>query len=371
MNQDTTAKTCLAFFYLSFVVLFFTATSFFGKSRNTAADQILKDSTTNKHVREERFIEINGIDEWVTIKGNSAKPVILFIHGGPGSTMSPYSDAVYGGWEKDFVIVQWDQRGAGRTFGRNAPEELSPAYLQAHPLTVDQITADGIQLAEYLTKYLHKNKVILFGTSWGSIIGAKMALKRPDLFYAYIGHSQVVNAAEDLISAYKKVYQMAQKAGDQKSLSVLDSIGKPPYDIARNAGRLLRIIKKYERENSAPAPASWFILSPEYDNLQDNQHREDGDDYSFVNYVGDKRLGVKPMNTTVNFLKDSFIFKIPVYLIQGEEDILTAKEITKVYFDKIKAPAKEFILLPNTAHGFNSSVVDTQLKIMRSLKNVH
>lgn len=50
-------------------------------------------------VWEEGFIAINGIPQWVTIKGDKTKPVILFLHGGPGSTMSPYADAVYGSWE--------------------------------------------------------------------------------------------------------------------------------------------------------------------------------------------------------------------------------------------------------------------------------
>ena len=105
-------------------------------------------------------------------------------------------------------------------------------------------------------------------------------------------------------------------------------------------------------------------LSPEYDNEKDSQHRFDGDDYSFVNYMGYKRFGIKPMNT-INLLKDGLDFKIPVYLIQGEEDILTPKEITKEYFDKIRAPKKEFILLSKTAHGFNQSVVEMQYKIMK------
>jgi alpha-beta hydrolase superfamily lysophospholipase len=74
---------------------------------------------------------------------------------------------------------------------------------------------------------------------------------------------------------------------------------------------------------------------------------------------------IKPMISIINLLKDNFHFKIPVYLIQGEEDILTSKEFTKEYFDKIKAPKKEFILLPKTAHGFNLSVVEMQYKIMK------
>ena len=112
-------------------------------------------------IHEQNFILINGIEQWVTIKGESSKPVVLFLHGGPGSPMSPYSDSLFKDWEKNFIIVQWDQRGTGKTFGKIAPEELTPEYLKSNPLTVEQMTTDGIQLSEYLIKTFGKQKIIL------------------------------------------------------------------------------------------------------------------------------------------------------------------------------------------------------------------
>ena len=320
-------------------------------------------------IHEQKFILINGIEQWVTIKGESSKPVILFLHGGPGSPMSPYSDSLFKDWEKDFIIVQWDQRGTGKTFGKNAPEELTPEFLKSNPLTVDQMTADGIQLSDYLVKNLGKQKIILFGTSWGSALGVKMATKRPDLFYAYIGHSQIVNPSNDP-ALYNRVYEMAQKNNDKESLEILNTIGKPPYDKARDIGKLLRVVKKYERANSIPAPASWFVESPTYDNAKDNQNRNDGDDYSFINYMGDKGIGIRSMRATINLMNDNLNFKIPVFIIQGEEDLLTPNEMTKSYFDKIKAPGKKYFLLPKTAHGFDQSVLETLYKICKGIKTL-
>lgn len=340
---------------------------FFAECQDTSSGRkIFGRAVSDAPIYEERFIEINGIQQWITIKGkNTLNPVILFVHGGPGSPLSPYADTIYGEWEKDFTLVQWDQRGAGRTFGHDAPGELTPDFIKSNPLTVEQMTADGIDVSEYLVKYLGKRKIILFGTSWGSVLGVQMAIKRPDLFYAYVGRSQLVDPANDLVSDYRKICKMAQNANDQQSVTVLQSIGSPPYDNPKNAGQLFRIIKKYEKENSAAVPGSWKKESPEYDNKKDSQDRSDGDDYSFVNYIGFKKFEIKPMITTINLLKDGVDFKIPVYLVQGEEDILTPKEITKEYFDKIRAPKKEFILLPNTAHEFNVQDVKMQYKIMK------
>ncbi len=329
-------------------------------------------SQTNENVEkpisEEKFVLINDMEQWITIKGNPSKPIILFIHGGPGSPISPYIDIMYKDLEKDFIIVQWDQRGTGKTYGKNSPpEELTPEYLKVNPLTLEQMTSDGIEVSKYLLKYLNKQKIILFGTSWGSALGVKIVTKQPDLFYAYVGHSQIVNPTIDL-GIYSKIYKMAEENNDKETIGMLNTIGQPPYNRAKNVGLFFRIIKKYERANSTPAPDDWFQLSPDYDNDIDNKNRADGDDYSFVNYVGDEKLGVQSISATINLLKDNLDFKVPIYLIQGNEDILTPKESSKEYFDKISAPKKEYYLLPKAAHGFNESVVKAQYEIFKSLK---
>jgi pimeloyl-ACP methyl ester carboxylesterase len=320
-----------------------------------------------KPIHEEKFIPIGGIEQWVTINGeDKEKPVILFLHGGPGSTMSQYDDTVYGSWKKDFILVYWDQRGAGRTFGRNAPETVTEDYWIENPLTVERMTADGIELSAFLIKHLGKQKITLLGTSWGSVLGANMALKRPDLFDAYIGHSQVVNGAEGFLHAYNTVTKLAQTAEDQKSLSELKVLGPPPYEDARKSGQLMRIIKKYEREHSTPAPDSWWKLTSDYDNEKDANDRYNGDDYSFLYFAGHKKMGIKSMESDVNFMKDGLYYQIPVYFIQGEEDILTAKELTKAYFDKVKAPKKEFVIVPGAAHGHNQDVIEAQYKAVKA-----
>lgn len=319
-------------------------------------------------ISEEKFVLINGIQQWITIKGNPSKPIILFIHGGPGSPISPYVDVMYKDLEKDFIIVQWDQRGTGRTYGKNSPpEELTPEYLKANPLTLEQMTNDGIEVSKYLLKYLNKQKIILFGTSWGSALGVKIVTKNPELFYAYVGHSQIVTPNIDL-EFYTKIYKIAEEKKDKEALDVLNAIGLPPYNRAKNVGLLFRVLKKYERMNSIPAPENWFQLSPVYNNDVDNKNRADGDDYSFVNYVGDEKLGVHSMCANINFLKDNLDFKIPVYFIQGNEDIMTPKESSKAYFEKIQAPEKKYFLLPKAAHGFNESVVEMQYRIFKSIK---
>ena len=161
---------------------------------------------------------------------------------------------------------------------------------------------------------------------------------------------------------------MAQQDNDQPSLKVLDELGLPPYDKARNVGKLFKVVKKYEKAHSEPPPADWFTEATSYDNEKDNLNRELGDDYSFVHFVGDKQLGVKSMRATVNFMQSSLQLKLPVYIMQGEHDLLTPKEKTTTYFNKLQAPKKQFFLMQTAAHGFNKEVVDTQYKIFKSIQ---
>jgi len=318
-----------------------------------------------KSIKEEKFVSIGGIEQWITIKGEDRnKPVILFIHGGPGSTMSQYEDVIYGDWEKDFILVNWDQRGAGRTYGRNVPTEINEEYWIENPLTVEQMTKDGIELTKYLINHLKKKQVILVGTSWGSILGTEMALGSPELFYAYVGHAQFVNFSENINYAYQKVYKMAKNAKDIDAINKLESFGPPPYSNAKIYGQLIRVVKKYERKNSTPEPDTWFKLAPAYDNEKDSKHRYDGDDYSFIHFVGHEKLRIKSMVSEIDYNHSGLKFTIPIYLIQGQEDILTSKEINKPYFDKIDAPKKEYFLLPDAAHGHNQSVIDKQYQVV-------
>jgi pimeloyl-ACP methyl ester carboxylesterase len=194
-----------------------------------------------------------------------------------------------------------------------------------------------------------------------------MVSQRPDLYYAYIAHSQVVDPAENFVFAYDTVFKMAADEKYEKSTDALRLLGPPPYETARNYGQLLRIIKKFEKEHSIPAPEFYWKVSSLYDNPKDEKDRADGDDYSFVNYAGDSKMGIRPMMAGIHFSKSQQEFKLPVFFLQGEEDILTSKEITKPYYDKIRAPKKEYILLPGAAHGFNQSVLEAQYKIMRQL----
>lgn len=318
-----------------------------------------------KSVNEENYLKIGGIEQWITIKGIDKKnPAILFIHGGPGSPMSPYSDTIFQNWHEDFTIIQWDQRGSGRTYKKNNPKQLTEEFLISNHLDLNQMVNDGIELTKFLIQHLGHEKIILIGESWGTVLSTKMLAKRPDLFSCYIGTSQIVNLSQSLSFGYDKAYQLAKKNQDSITQKKLDLLGKPPYSNGKTAGKLFKIIKKYERELSNPVPENWYKLSPSYDNDNDGKARMDGDDYSFFSLIGDLKLGVEGIGKNIDLMNIGADFRIPIYLFQGENDILCPKEINKPYFDSFEQSNKSFNIVNNTGHGITPEIMERQYKLL-------
>lgn len=163
--------------------------------------------TTPNGIDEARYVELGGIEQWITIRGEDRKnPVLLLLHGGPGDATNPWGYAGLRSWLKNFTVVQWDQRGAGRTLGRNGPS-LAPT------ITIERMAQDGIELAELLRKALQKYKIVLVGHSWGSTLGVFMVKARPDLFYAFVGTGQVADPTRNYAVAYDELLKKAARLG--------------------------------------------------------------------------------------------------------------------------------------------------------------
>ncbi|MFC5435152.1 alpha/beta fold hydrolase [Rhodanobacter umsongensis] len=302
------------------------------------------------------FVVIGGIEQWVTVKGDScANPIILFISGGPGNPLSPYSDAVYGAWSKDFTLVQWDQRGAGMTYGRSPPAAGAA-------LTIKQMSDDGAELAAYLARRYGKKKVILWGSSWGSILGVHMAKAHPELFYAYLGTSQLVSNRENEAISYAGLVALARAADDKAALAVLEGVGAPPWTDPRSFGKVRRVIRKYEAKVTTPPPAAWWKPAAEYTTPKALTDYEAGEDYSFINFVGMHGDG---MASQVDLPKLGTDFAIPMFFVEGAHDLLATPGVAKRYYDSLKAPQKAMVVLEHAGHDPNQDVVDAEYKMLK------
>jgi len=305
-----------------------------------------------ERVSEEIFVQIGGIEQWITINGDDRNnPVVLFLHGGPGNVSSPLADAMFAGWGKDFTVVQWDQRGAGRTYSKTGPS-IEPT------MTMDRMIQDGIEVAEYLRDHLHKKKLVLTGGSWGSVLGVHMVKTRPDLFYAYVGVAQIVSP-DDWAAGYGRTLKLARQARDRNAITELEAIGPPPWDHIRKLGTWSRWTRVFE--SRAAGPAIELKPADEYASEAERRQANEAADFSQVHFFG---LDMRGPLATLNLPALGNEFQVPVFILQGEADLKAFPEVTRAYFNRIRAPMKKYYLVRRSGHEPSAAMMQQWLKVL-------
>ena len=293
-------------------------------------------------IDELKAVDIGGIKQWISVRGNDpANPILLFIHGGPGSPMMPESWVFQRPWEDFFTVVQWDQRGSGKTFsasGRKPDQSM----------TLDQMQADAEQLIDMLRQTYGKKKIFLMGHSFGSVLGMRVAQHRPDGLYAYIGVGQVVNALRNEGVGYQETLAQAEAVGNQAAIEELKALapypsadGSPPplpkisverkWDVALGGMRYGR---------TSDPETSIRSLSPAYS------------DYD----VESAGLGEASSTSillsqlvSVNFDNIS-AFKCPVFFFAGAADRTTPTILVETFYRHIQAPVKKLFKIDRASH---------------------
>jgi pimeloyl-ACP methyl ester carboxylesterase len=291
-----------------------------------------------KAIDEQTFVRIGGIEQWISIRGhNRDNPVILILHGGPGVSNAPFAPAFIP-WEKHFTLVEWDQRGAGRTFGRNGSEGTGV-------LSLDRLTQDGIELTQYLRSLLQKDKVIVFALSFGSVIGLKMVHARPELFAAYVGSGQFVNAADGDALGYRLTLAQARALGNTEAINALEAMGPPPWpDVkTRSAAKGWAT-----RMTKADDPASKMNVAAMLKALPDYSEAD------LKNLAAGMAFSTEPLvRDGMSFDARAFgpRFPVPLFIFQGADDLNTPTPLVQRWFADLDAPTKAIVIVEHASHG--------------------
>jgi proline iminopeptidase len=292
-------------------------------------------------INELKAIDIGGIKQWISVRGTSpANPILLFIHGGPGSTMMPESWAFQRAWEDYFTVVQWDQRGTGKT--------LVSAGLKPDPdMSVERMQADTEELIQYLRHTYGKDKIFVLGHSWGSILGLKAAQRHPEWLYAYIGVSQVVNGRRNEEVGYAETLAEAKEQQNTTAVSELEALA--PYP----GPDLNSLLHKVGTERKWNLMLGGLIYGQSRDdrNVLDALSPEYTDADAAAVLVGERlsQRALVPGALDVNF--DNFTdYQCPIFIIAGAHDRTTPTSVASEYFSRIHAPGKRFFLIRHAAH---------------------
>jgi len=284
-------------------------------------------------------VELGGVEQWIYLRGHDRdKPVLLFLHGGPGSPEMPLARAFGLRLEEHFVVVHWDQRASGKSAG----EEVPPGSL-----TVDRFVADTVELIDRLRDRFDEERVYLLGHSWGSVLGTLVARDHPELLHAYIGMGQMVDLRLNEKVSYRFVEERARETGNEDALAELSEL-TPPYE--HDPSELMVQRKWLDRFGGAIHDGSMIpfvlrgMLSPEYSL---------GEVFTVIVSLGDLVEQMYGQMLAVDFIEQAPRLDVPVYFLTGRHDYNTPFELVERYYEILEAPHKEIVWFENSAHSPN------------------
>jgi len=289
-------------------------------------------------------VRIGGIDQWIHIRGEDTNnPLLLFIHGGPGIGFIAMARTFQRPWEKYFTVVQWDQRGAGKTYAANDRE------LQRRTMTVSRMEQDALALVNYLRTRFRRNKIIVMGVSWGSVLGLWLAHEHPDAIDAYVGVGQAVNMNVNSKTAYEDALHEARRRNLVEAVSELESIR--PYPAPVVDLRKGEIAQRWQAELLGPQEPVRFLntkrilftllSAPEY-SLRD-----------VYGFTRGQFLSLEVLVPQVNNLDMTTLgteFRVPMFFFQGRLDPYTRPSLIQQYANTITAPRSDIIWFENAGH---------------------
>ena len=315
-------------------------TSAYEPARKIIAD--LGRIETPNGVQESYKTRINGIDQWVNVRGQDRdNPIILFVHGGPASPLTPTLWQFQRPLEEYFTMVTYDQRGAGKTFVANDQAKV------ADTIHIPNFVDDVIAMASDVRARYGKRKLILMGHSWGTIIAMQAALKRPDLFHAYIGVGQVINVRENERISFDFAMATAKAKDNFDAVREMEAIAPYPGDKPITRERIIAARKWAQYYGGLTAyrdESTYFyrapLLSPEYTDAQ-----RCAVDEGNVFTLG--RILPEFLAVDMSGVRE---FPIPVLMFMGRHDYTTPSEPTDAWLKQVKAPYKQGVWFEHASH---------------------
>jgi len=288
------------------------------------------------------FVEINGIRQGMFMQSvDPSKPVLLFLHGGPGMPMFFLNTTHPTGLEQDFTVVWWEQRGAGLSFHRDIPPES---------MTMDQLIADAIAVADYLRDRFGQDKIYLLGHSWGSFLGIQVAAAAPDRFHAYVGMAQIVYQLRSEVAAHAYVLEAYQARGDAAMVRKLQAAPVSMTDGTSDAWMRLRDEAMHAMGVGTTRDMKSVISGIFLPVWQCRAYtlREKIAIWRGKAWSRSLLWDVVLRTDVARLVKR---VEIPVYFFTGRYDYTTSFDLARDYFQQLDAPIKGFYTFEHSAHS--------------------
>lgn len=326
------------------VIALILATHFVGKTINSM--------TPDGGINESMYIEINGVKQWINIYGEDiSNPVLLYLHGGPGSATSDIDYAFTRKWADVYTVVTWDQRNCGKSYNAKQNDIV---------LTKNLLMQDGKEMTEFLLDYMDQEKITILGHSWGSFYGANLVLAYPEYYECYIGTGQLVDMVENETAFKEEARKWAED--DDEAMALVEQLTPKDFTMehisARNA-----LMEKYGYgmmvDGSDYNLVTTIFFNPNY-SIVDWMKYFQRDMSVYLEFFNSDELRAFS-------LKNRYDYEVPYFNINGDKDYQTNFNLAQEYFDEVNAPYKEMFIMKDTTHGLLESKSEEFSEILHEI----
>jgi pimeloyl-ACP methyl ester carboxylesterase len=297
-------------------------------------------------ISEKVFVKIGGVMQGMFIRGRDLNnPVMLFVHGGPSFPEYFLVDKYPSGIEDHFTVCYWEERGGGLSY-------IPQVTLES--MTLEQLASDAIEVTNYLLNRFSKEKIYIMAHSGGTAFAIQAVARFPQLYYAYIGISQITNQTKSEKISYK--YMLDQYSSDRNSKMVAEF---KKYPILENDSLILPFFNSILRDKSMhelgigtmhnmrsilkdvflPVWTCRAYTIKEKFNIWASK-------FTFINKT---HLREQIINSNIPDLVPKL--DLPVYFLSGRYDLTVNVDLAKDYLKKIESPIKGFYTFDKSAHS--------------------
>ena len=273
-------------------------------------------------------VKLGGLEQTVIIRGSSDKsPVLLFIHGGPGTAEFNLLREHCPALENLFVVAHWEQRGSGLSFSPEIPPET---------MNIEQLIEDAAELSGYLSERFNQKKLFVIGHSWGSYLGARLVHTHPMLFKAFIGFGQLTHFMRSEQVSYDWLVAKLREEEDHENLEAMLEIPRPSdeYHTSEDWSRYLSqhrpLCQRYGGGNSH---------YEEWDNAKVMRLYDETPEYG---ESGAEKVLLPGLTFTLKYLREEMYtanltegyteFKLPIFILNGRHDYQTTHQLAHEYY---------------------------------------
>lgn len=283
-------------------------------------------------------LKLGFYEQGVLIRGeNRNNPILLFLHGGPGTSNIGVAAGTQKLLEKRFCVVNWDQLGSGLSFYRN---------ISGEHMTIAKMMEYTHVLMQYLVRRFSQEKLYLVGHSWGSLLGILVAQKYPELIEKYIGVSQIVDGELNEKYAYEYCYEQAKKDNNVKAIKQLAQIGEPPYSDWMKGLQ----IRSYWSSHYGGAIFTGNLASIYIRRMLKSNEYNLVDLYRYVSGFSLSLKNIWPEVMRIHLKEQIKKLDVNAYFFLGKHDFQAPYKIAQEYISALDANTKEIVWFENSAH---------------------